>query len=259
MFTEQICVYGNSPEGEFPAILETVFTSKYPRGERLIFGFMVLQSDCKAALQDASGDYQYAVAVCNVSKGNNPKSKPAVICRAMLRAEEYKPLVHPTRPPEWGYFLEDLPDGNRRIVDVRVQRRTSAAGTVSNVTHIRRPRDGEWECIERQFEGKSAQAVEGAPVRVQGPPELFWLKDGVAVSCDDWRKRGWPPKGYQLGPDEPLMAAVWNRTNDEEERKWQDGNGKLIERSGEDVAKLGTDDRIRYRIARLRAGLNPFL
>ena len=38
---------------------------------------------------------------------------------------------------------------------MRVKQRTSESfKTVSNITHIRRPRDGEWECIESVFDKK---------------------------------------------------------------------------------------------------------
>ena len=61
----------------------------------------------------------------------------------MLTKEEYDPLDIHLGLPNLNYFF-------KRIMKVRVTRKETG---MNFITHIQRPRDGQWECIEGEFEG----------------------------------------------------------------------------------------------------------
>jgi hypothetical protein len=142
--------YGNAPAGEYKAIFTGTFPARYPKGQRLIFGFLLLDQNGRVPLFANDGTTELrAVAVCNLSNGENPKSKPYRICKAMLRQDEFDPIEAAMRVPPPEHFLPAALGEPRRLLGVRVARRNDA----SLVTDIQRPRDGVWECIEGKFEG----------------------------------------------------------------------------------------------------------
>ena len=148
----QITAYGNAPSGDHKALFVSARTVPYPLGRRLICSFLILDADGVEPLLNNMGDNYYAVAVCNVPKGNNPKSKPFKIRKAMLLHDEYDPIGVATGLPDWNHFSYDS-DKPMRVIGVRVESRGDLESPISFVTHIKRPRDGEWETIEGEFEG----------------------------------------------------------------------------------------------------------
>ena len=62
----------------------------------------------------------------------------------MLTKEEYDPLDIHLGLPNISYFY-------KRIMQVRV---TTKETGMNFITHIQKPRDNQWECIEGEFEGK---------------------------------------------------------------------------------------------------------
>lgn len=242
--SKSITPYGNAPTGEHPALFTGCFEAKYPKASRLLFGFVILNPDRETLHDGPDGEGLYAVAVCNQSEGANPKSKPFKIRRAMLQAEEFRDLSLAANPPPPEHFTE--PYGDRhRILDIRVERREKDGNQVSLVTHIRRPRDGEWQCIEGQYEGAALGMRNGRP---------FWLnEDGTTI----------PPNEAQLarvGPDERWEWRCWNQTAPEQLAQWRNPDGTLRVLIPDELAELEGLDPTRYRIAQRRAalGLTPF-
>ena len=73
------------------------------------------------------------------------KSKIVKVTRALLSKEKYDPIksLSEIPHPEELFYTKTF---------IRVKQKTSEKGkTVSNVTHIQRPRDGVWESIESTF------------------------------------------------------------------------------------------------------------
>ena len=136
--------YANCPSGEYWAAFCNSEVKKYPRGKREILSFVILNEDKKTPRQSNNEEAYYSVIVCNKSKGSSPKSKANKIKKAMLNKEEYDPLDVCLGLPNFDNF-------NKRKMKIRV----TTKGTGMNfVTHIQRPRDNEWECIEGEFDGK---------------------------------------------------------------------------------------------------------
>ncbi len=136
--------YANCPSGEYWAAFCNSVVKKYPKGEREILSFLILNEDKKTPRQSNKEEAYYSVIVCNKSKGSSPKSKVNKIKRAMLNKEEHDPIDVCLGLPNFDNF-------NKRKMKIRV----TTKGTGMNfVTHIQRPRDNEWECIEGEFEGK---------------------------------------------------------------------------------------------------------
>ena len=136
--------YANCPSGEYWAAFCNSVVKKYPKGEREILSFLILNEDKKTPQQSNKEEAYYSVIVCNKSKGSSPKSKVNKIKKAMLTKEEYDPIDICLGLPNFDNF-------NKRKMKIRV----TTKGTGMNfVTHIQRPRDNEWECIEGEFEGK---------------------------------------------------------------------------------------------------------
>ena len=257
-------VFGNAPNGDHPAIFTAAETVKYPKGLRRIFGFLVLNEDQSAPLLNEEGDPLYAVAVCNGSKGKSPKSKPHKICKAMLRPDEYDPVEAALEVPEPEHFTHRNEDGSRRVLWVRVEERQTAGRQLSVVTHIKRPRDGEWECIEGQYEGRSRapEQLEGRSRDPEQPSERgalpSWLNpDGTYRSLTEDEEKSLPLDKFE-------MYAMKNRPLMQEGDPWVDEQGGFVELGEEylDAQASGRSsliDRARYRLAltRHRAGLPP--
>ena len=135
--------YANCPSGEYWAAFCNSEVKKYPKGEREILSFLILNEDKKTPRQSNKEEAYYSVIVCNKSKGSSPKSKVNKIKKAMLTKEEYDPIDVCLGLPNFDNF-------NKRKMKIRV----TTKGTGMNfVTHIQRPRDNEWECIEGEFDG----------------------------------------------------------------------------------------------------------
>ena len=136
--------YANCPSGEYWAAFFNSEVKKYPRGKREIISFLILNEDKKTPRLNNKGEPYYSTIICNQSKGSNPKSKVSKIKNAMLTKEEYDPIDVCLGVPNFDNF-------NKRKMKIRI----TTKGTGMNfVTHIQRPRDSEWECIEGEFEGK---------------------------------------------------------------------------------------------------------
>ena len=135
--------YTNCPSGEYWAAFCNSEVKKYPKGKREILGFLILDEDKEAPRLNNKGDPYYSTIICNESKGSSPKSKVNKIKKAMLTKEEYDPLdVHLGLPTIETFY--------KRIVKVKV---CPKSNDKNFITHIQRPRDNEWECIEGEFEG----------------------------------------------------------------------------------------------------------
>ena len=141
----------NCPTGEYPAIFCNSEVVKYPKGKRQILSFLIMNEDNTKPRSNNMGDNYYAVAVCNPSKGSNPKSKVHKILKAMLTEDEYDPLHSELALPSIDEYLPSKGAPNR-IIRVRVKK-VGDEKQASVVCHIQRPRDKEWECIEGEFEG----------------------------------------------------------------------------------------------------------
>jgi len=136
--------YTNCPSGEYWAAFCNSEVKKYPRGKREIISFLILNEDKKTPRLNNKGEPYYSTIICNQSKGSSPKSKVSKIKKAMLTKEEYDPIDVCLGVPNFDNF-------NKRKMKIRV----TTKGTGMNfVTHIQRPRDNEWECIEGEFDGK---------------------------------------------------------------------------------------------------------
>ncbi len=136
--------YANCPSGEYWAAFFNSEVKKYPRGKREILSFVILNEDKKTPRLNNRDEAYYSAIICNQSKGSSPKSKVNKIKKAMLTKEEYDPLdVHLGLPTIETFY--------KRIVKVKV---CPKSNDKNFITHIQRPRDNQWECIEGEFEGK---------------------------------------------------------------------------------------------------------
>ena len=95
----------NCPTGEYPAIFCNSEVVKYPKGKRQILSFLIMNEDNTKPRSNNMGDNYYAVAVCNPSKGSNPKSKVHKILKAMLTEDEYDPLHSELALPSMDEYL----------------------------------------------------------------------------------------------------------------------------------------------------------
>ena len=135
--------YTNCPSGEYWATFCNSEVKKYPRGKREIISFLILNEDKKTPRLNNKGEPYYSTIICNESKGTSPKSKVSKIKNAMLTKEEYDPIDVCLGVPNFDNF-------NKRKMKIRV----TTKGTGMNfATHIQRPRDDQWECIEGEFDG----------------------------------------------------------------------------------------------------------
>jgi hypothetical protein len=136
--------YANCPSGEYWAIFSNSEVKKYPKGSREVLTFLILNDDKQTPKLNNKEEPYYSTIICNKSKGSNPKSKVSKIKKAMLTKEEYDPLDIHLGLPNISYFY-------KRIMQVRV---TTKETGMNFITHIQKPRDNQWECIEGEFEGK---------------------------------------------------------------------------------------------------------
>jgi len=134
--------YTNCPSGEYWAIFSNSEIKKYPKGERQLLTFLILNEEQQPFLNN-QGEAYYSVIVCNKSKGSSPKSKINKIKKAMLAIDEYDPIGIHLGLPELDKFY-------KRKFKVRVSGKNKK---YNFITHIQRPRDNQWECIEGEFEG----------------------------------------------------------------------------------------------------------
>jgi hypothetical protein len=136
--------YANCPSGEYWAIFSNSEVKKYPKGSREVLTFLILNDDKQTPKLNNKEEPYYSTIICNKSKGSNTKSKVSKIKKAMLTKEEYDPLDIHLGLPNISYFY-------KRIMQVRV---TTKETGMNFITHIQKPRDNQWECIEGEFEGK---------------------------------------------------------------------------------------------------------
>jgi len=134
--------YANCPSGEYWAIFFNSEIKKYPKGERQLLTFLILDEEQQPFLNN-QGEAYYSVIVCNKSKGSSPKSKINKIKKAMLAIDEYDPI-------EIHLGLTELDKFYKRKMKIRI---TTKETGMNFITHIQRPRDDQWECIEGEFEG----------------------------------------------------------------------------------------------------------
>ena len=148
----------NCPSGEYYSVFCNSSIVKYPKGKRQILTFLILDEDKERPKYNNRGEKYYAVAVCNPSTGENPKSKVHKILKAMLLKKEYDPLKSELILPAMEDFLPN--NSVNRIIKIKVNIKGVESKQASLVTHILRPRDKVWECIEGEFEGKYNKATE---------------------------------------------------------------------------------------------------
>ena len=136
--------YANCPSGEYWAIFSNSEIKKYPKGKREVLTFLILNDDKETPKINNKEEPYYSTIICNESKGSNPKSKVSKIKKAMLTKEEYNPIdIHLGLPTIETFY--------KRILKVKV---CPKSNNKNFITHIQRPRDNQWECIEGEFEGK---------------------------------------------------------------------------------------------------------
>jgi len=136
--------YANCPSGEYWAIFSNSEVKKYPKGYREVLTFLILNDDKQTPKLNNKEEPYYSTIICNKSKGSSPKSKVNKIKRSMLSKEEYDPVNIHLGVPTIGTFY------NRKL-KVKVCLKSN---NKNFITHIHRPRDNQWECIEGEFEGK---------------------------------------------------------------------------------------------------------
>ena len=136
--------YTNCPSGEYWAILSNSEVKKYPKGYREVLTFLILNDDKQTPKLNNKEEPYYSTIICNKSKGSSPKSKVNKIKRSMLSKEEYDPInIHLGVPTIETFY-------NRKL-KVKVSLKSN---NKNFITHIQKPRDNQWECIEGEFEGK---------------------------------------------------------------------------------------------------------
>ena len=135
--------YANCPSGEYWAIFSNSEVKKYPKGYREVLTFLILNDDKQTPKLNNKEEPYYSTIICNKSKGSSPKSKVNKIKRSMLSKEEYDPInIHLGVPTIETFY-------NRKL-KVKVCLKSN---NKNFITHIQRPRDNQWECIEGEFEG----------------------------------------------------------------------------------------------------------
>ena len=136
--------YTNCPSGEYWAIFSNSEVKKYPKGYREILSFLILNDDKETPRLNNKEEPYYSTIICNESKGSSPKSKVNKIKKSMLSKEEYDPIsIHLGVPTIETFY--------KRVLKVKV---CPKSNNKNFITHIQRPRDNQWECIEGEFDGK---------------------------------------------------------------------------------------------------------
>ncbi|WP_207479617.1 hypothetical protein [Arenibaculum pallidiluteum] len=278
--TDNTTIYGNAPEGEYNAMLVSAEPARFNGSKapnRFVVGFALMNEQGTDTCEDPNGDTLYAVAVCNITKGGfNPKSKSVKIRKALLTADEYDPFKHARWVPEWDHFLKLRPDGTSQVFKIRTQWRSEGRKAVSVVTHIQRPRDGQWACIEGEFEGPNApssrrreikpapeapkepaQAIpassEGSPatkalppVWTERPPFKWLSRTGKRLTLTD-------DQINRLPAAEVNLYFVWDRSGDKS-RPWFDQNsGELLTLDEAALSTFGLDATAQYKVDHLKA------
>ena len=146
--------YTNCPSGEYWAAFCNSEVKKYPKGKREVLTFLILNDDKETPKINNKEEPYYSTIICNESKGSSPKSKVNKIKKSMLNKEEYNPIdIHLGLPTIETFY--------KRILKVKVCPKTN---NKNFITHIQRPRDNQWECIEGEFEGTINNSFD--PIRV---------------------------------------------------------------------------------------------
>ena len=146
--------YTNCPSGEYWAAFCNSEVKKYPKGKREVLTFLILNDDKETPKINNKEEPYYSTIICNESKGSSPKSKVNKIKKSMLNKEEYDPIdIHLGLPTIQTFY--------KRILKVKVCPKTN---NKNFITHIQRPRDNQWECIEGEFEGTINNSFD--PIRV---------------------------------------------------------------------------------------------
>ena len=146
--------YTNCPSGEYWAAFCNSEVKKYPKGKREVLTFLILNDDKETPKINNKEEPYYSTIICNESKGSNPKSKVSKIKKAILTKEEYDPIdIHLGLPTIETFY--------KRILKVKV---CPKSNNKNFITHIQRPRDDQWECIEGEFEGTINNSFD--PIRV---------------------------------------------------------------------------------------------
>jgi len=225
-----VSIYGNAPPGEHHAVLCSAQPEQYPKGERFLIGFVLVNEDGTETLFNDAGDTLFAVSVCNMVTKCTAKAKQFKIRKAMLLPSEYDPIASATRVPDWGVFLDKTPDGRYRVIRIRVEeRRTLADRPLSLVTAICRPRDGVWESIEGKFDG----------------PPYRWLRmDGTAKPLSQTERERMPAH-------ENLVYEFWQH-NHYQDPRWTGPDKLFIPLAQDDVEALPPTDRAKYEVARIK-------
>ena len=136
--------YTNCPSGEYWAVFYNSEVKKYPKGKREVLSFLILNDDKETPRLNNKEEPYYSTIICNESKGSSPKSKVNKIKKSMLSKEEYDPISIHLGVPTIDTFY-------KRVLKVKV---CPKSNNKNFITHIQRPRDNQWECIEGEFEGK---------------------------------------------------------------------------------------------------------
>ena len=132
----------NCPTREYLSIFTNSEVVKYPKGERQILTFLILNKEGSPFINNQNKPY-YSVIVCNKTKGISANSKLSKIKVAMLDKKEYDPIkIHIGLPP-----IENFYDRQFRVLI------SSKKEDYNFITHIQRPRDLEWEKIEMEYQG----------------------------------------------------------------------------------------------------------
>ena len=147
--------YTNCPSGEYWAIFSNSEVKKYPKGYREVLTFLILNDDKQTPKLNNKEEPYYSTIICNKSKGSSPKSKVNKIKRSMLSKEEYDPVkIH--------LGVSTIETFYNRKLKVKVSLKSN---NKNFITHIQKPRDNQWECIEGEFEGKF--------ITITDPIEIF--------------------------------------------------------------------------------------
>lgn len=227
-------IYGNAPAGEHYARYVSNFNTKYPKGLRLVIAFGLCTPDGSEAIYGGDDEPLTAVIVCNVPKGDNPKSVAHKVRKAMLTADEYDPFTSAFKVPPWEHFEQPLPDGSHRVLNVQIEQTKANDGAwLSLVSHIRQPRDGAWFTVRQTYDG----------------PPYPWL------TMDGQRKKLSEKELAELPRLERDIYDFW--TMDCSTTAWARPNGQFVSLSDAELSALDPLNRIHYEVARAKHRSRP--
>ncbi len=221
--------YGDGPAGDHLALFNAIEPASFGSKPRMIVSFMLCKPDRSGPQLSSKGAPYYAVITCNPTPGNNPTSQLFAIRKAMLRAEEYDAFRSAIHVPDWDVFTREANDGSPRFLMVRVVHKpTSKGGFVAAVVAIRRPRDGQWESVVREFDG----------------PLFSWLtKEGQ-------KKELAVKKVAALSSKEGQLYASWDSVP--RNPLWLSVEGKFVELDEAAACKLDSISSAEYEVAKIR-------